>query len=260
MAADHTQDESPPGADPVRIIGDGPLLRSADRASLEDLRPVLEWVSLNAGEVLSLGGDRDNALYFVAEGRLEVSISTLDQDGAEAENARVVGRITVGDVVGETQTLTGARRQMTIRATTSARLVRLAKEGFDQYLAAYPDVTAKLKDVFTPRFYRRQMLLVLNEMFGELTPTMLADIEKHLTWRHVAREGVVVRRGELSDRLSVVVSGRLRLLSSDEVEHARAVKRDRSRRDRGPTGSLLRPRAAEIGRRGPRLGAPGVSS
>ena len=58
------------------------------------------------------------------------------------------------------------------------------------------------------------MLQVLNEMFGELTQDMLADIEKCVTWHHIPREGILFWQGESSDRLFVVISGRLQVLSA----------------------------------------------
>ena len=166
MAADRAAHGSAGGPDPVRIIADSPLLRSASRSSLDDLRPALEWVALDESDVLFLGGDHGNALYFVAEGHLEIAIAT-EQAGSPDQKTQAAARITAGDVVGEMQTLTGSRQLATVTALTSARLVRLAKEGFDHYLATHPDVTMKLKSIFTPRFYRRQMLLVLNDMFGK---------------------------------------------------------------------------------------------
>ncbi len=182
MAADRAAHGSSGGPDPVRIIADSPLLRSAARSSLDDLRPALEWVSLDESDVLFLGGDHGNALYFVAEGHLEITIVT-EQAGSPGEKTQAVARIAAGDVVGEMQTLTGGRQLATVTALTSARLVKLAKESFDHYLATHPDVTSKLKGIFTPRFYRRQMLLVLSDMFGKMTPGMLVDIEKRMTAR-----------------------------------------------------------------------------
>ena len=223
MAADRAAHGSSGGPDPVRIIADSPLLRSAARSSLDDLRPALEWVSLDESDVLFLGGDHGNALYFVAEGHLEITIVT-EQAGSPGEKTQAVARIAAGDVVGEMQTLTGGRQLATVTALTSARLVKLAKESFDHYLATHPDVTLKLKGIFTPRFYRRQMLLVLSDMFGKMTPGMLVDIEKRMTWRHVTREGALFRQGESSDRLFVVVSGRLQVLSADDGREAKIVE------------------------------------
>ncbi len=216
MAPDHPGLDPLGGVDPVRVIADSPLLRSAVRSSLDDLRPLLEWVVLEESDVLSLGGAHGNALYFVAEGRLDVLMATDDPGDDSNEDGRVVARITVGDVIGETQTLAGATRRLAVRAAGGARLVKLSKEGFDQYLITHPELTPKLKNIFTPRFYRRQMLLVLNDMFGELTPRMLADIERRVTWQHLAREGILIRRSESSDKLYAVVSGRLRVLSIND--------------------------------------------
>ena len=53
-------------------------------------------------------------------------------------------------------------------------------------------------------------------MFGDLTEDLLADIEQGLTWRHIARDDALVRQGEPSTGLFVVVSGRvLEIVESD---------------------------------------------
>ena len=73
-----------------------------------------------------------------------------------------------------------------------------------------PTVSAK------PRFYHHELLRVLQSMFGDLTEDLLADIEQGLTWRHIARDDALVRQGEPSTGLFVVVSGRvLEIVESD---------------------------------------------
>ena len=209
--------------DPVRVIADSPLLRSVDRSSLDGLGPELEWVTLDDHEVLLLDGERGDALYFVASGRLEVIHASGEQDRAADENARALSAILPGDAISEMRTLTDSHGAVAVRCVKAARLVRLAKDRFDRYLAARPDVTEKLRKVFTPRFYRKEMVEVLQGMFGELTEDTLADIEQRLAWRQVAREDALFRRGEPSDGLFVVVSGRLQELAGNDADGERTV-------------------------------------
>ena len=194
MTEDHRAGDSASASDPVRVIADSPLLRTCDRASLENLRPLLEWVELAEDDDLLLGGVNDTALYFVAEGHLEISLAA-DGGGPSPHDGQVVARITTGDVVGGLQTLTDGGRREKVRAATRARLVKLAKEGIDHFLAAHPAVAEELGSVLTPRLYRAQMLRVLKEMFGELTQDMLADIEKRVTCApHPARGDPLLAR------------------------------------------------------------------
>lgn len=224
MPIDKTVSDTRLAGDPVRIIADSPLLRSVDRSSLSDLASELEWVVLGEREALFMEGVQDDALYFVADGRLQI-IKVPDESGSTArEGTQVLGEIIAGDVVGDMRSLTGNQRLATVRAITVARLVKLPKEGFDRYLATHPDVTAKLKNIFTPRFYRTQMTSVLQNMFGDLTQDILGDIEKRVSWRHVARDGALFRHGESADRLFVVVSGRLQVLSEKDGRVERVVE------------------------------------
>ena len=188
----------PGTADRVRILADSPLLRSADRSCLKDLRSLLEWVDLAENKALATGSAHGDALYFVAAGHLEMLLGAEDGDGNSSQGApRVVARYTTGEVVGDLQTLTGDGQRATVRAASPAKLVKLPKKGFDHFLATHPDVAEKLTDVLTPQLYRRQMLRVLNDMFGELTPDMLADIEGRAAWHHVSARGNSLLAGRI---------------------------------------------------------------
>ena len=68
------------------------------------------------------------------------------------------------------------------------------------------------------------MLMVLSEMFGDLNPNMLADTERCVTWHHVPREGILFWQGESSDRVFVVISGRLQVMSRTDGEESRVVE------------------------------------
>ena len=100
----------------------------------------------------------------------------------------------------------------------------MPKQGLDHYLTTHPAVAGQLTDILTPRLYRRQMLMVLGGMFGQVTQDMLADIEKRVTWHHIPREGILFWQGESSDRVFVVISGRLQVLSTSDAGEQRAVE------------------------------------
>lgn len=210
-------------ADPVQVIADSPLLRSIERSSLDGLGAELEWIGLDEHEVLSLDGSRGDALYFVASGRLEITHASGEQGTTAGVDPHVLAVIIAGDVISEMRTLTGGKDQAAIRGVTTARLIRLAKEGFDRYLATHPDASEKLGKIFAPRFYHNEMVRVLRNMFGKLTEDILADIEQRLAWRHVAREETLFRQSESSDGLFVVVSGRLRELTRNDAGEERIV-------------------------------------
>ena len=203
--------------DPVQVIADSPLMRAVDRSTLDGLSPDLDWVELGAQEALFLDGQHGDALYFVASGRLEILQATREQGSATDGDAEVLTTLAAGDAVGEMGALTGRQGSAAIRCIFPARLVRLAKERLDRYLAANPDANEKLQAIFAPRFHRLELAQVLGNMFGDLSDDILADIEQRLTWRHVRREKTLIGKGEVSDRLFVLVSGRLHEIATDDL-------------------------------------------
>ena len=253
MATDRAARDSLTAGDPVRVIADSPLLRSVERSSLDGLGPELEWVTLDEHEVLLLDGERGDALYFVASGRLEVIHASGEQDRTADDDARALRAILPGDAISEMRTLTDNHGAVAVRCVKAARLVKLAKDGFDRYLATRPDVTEKLRKVFTPRFYRTEMVEVLQNMFGDLTEDTLADIEQRLTWRQVAREDALFRRGESSDGLFVVVSGRLQELAGNDADGERVVDEITQGETVGEGGVLHRWDSGAHGGGGPRF-------
>ncbi len=68
---------------------------------------------------------------------------------------------------------------------------------------------------FASQFYRRETVLLLNDMFGVSEEESLHDIEKHFTWLHVARDEVLFRPGDPSKDLFIVIAGRF-IEASDE--------------------------------------------
>ena len=225
MAGNRAQRRAPVATDPIQVVADSPLLRSVDRSSLGGLESELEWVVVGEQEVLHFDGERGDALYFVASGRLEVvQLLAEGNEGVEtAGDAQATAAIIAGDVIGELRTLTGSQESAAVRAVAASRLVRLEKGRLDRYLSIHPQVAENLRNVFLPMFYRNEIVRVLRVLFGDLSEDMLADIERLLTWRYVARGEDLFRRGESSDGLFVVVSGRLREVRGGDAHEERAV-------------------------------------
>ncbi len=225
-------------ADPVQVIADSPLLRAIDRSSLDGLRPELEWIDLGPHEGLPLDGSGGDALYFVASGRLEITHALGEPDAAAGGGTEVLAVVVAGDVISELRALTGSDDLAALRGVTAARLVRLSKEGFDQYLATHPEVSDKLGNIFAPRFYRNEMVRVLRDMFGSLTDDVLADIESRLAWRHVVRGNALFSQGETPGGLFVLVSGRLQELTRNEAGEERVFAEISQGETVGETGVL----------------------
>ena len=212
----------PISADPVRIIADSPLMRSVDRSSLEGLGAELEWVVLDEGDVLILDGSRGDALHFVASGRLEIVQPPEETRGAAGNDPQGLAAVVAGDVIGEMRALRTTESTI-IRAVADTHLVKLDKGRLDRYLTTRADVGGKLGNVFIPLFFRNEIIQILHDIFGRLTEELLSDVERSLTWKRVARGDVLFHRGETSDGLFIVVSGRLRELGRSDAGSDRIV-------------------------------------
>src|ERR1017187_3058488 len=88
----------------------GPDILTAILAAI----PEKTQTSLDPGDTLYHAGDEADAVYLVSEGCLQV---LLPED-------KLLAELHPGDLVGETQILTGGRRTTTVRAATAATLTR----------------------------------------------------------------------------------------------------------------------------------------
>ena len=87
---------------------------------------------LAAGEVLYRAGDEADAVHFVQSGSL---VAYLDAPDGRRE---VVGRIGIGEAVGEMALITGKPRSTHVAALRDARLLALSRADFESILAQHP--------------------------------------------------------------------------------------------------------------------------
>lgn len=108
----------------------GPLTDEA----LADLETAADWVHLQRGELLYERDDPADAIHFVVSGRVQTVLH--GDDGGE----RVLSEAGRGDVVGEAEFFTGARRPVRVRAVRDSVLVELTHDEFEAFIACHPHV------------------------------------------------------------------------------------------------------------------------
>lgn len=160
-------------------------------------------VRVRAGETVFRHGDPGDALFVVASGRFRVTGTT--RSGAEV----TLCEIGVRDRVGELAVVTGQPRTATLTALEDGELVRLPRSGFDELARRYPGLAARLTQEIGPRLRRAQLLRVWEDLFGLTDPAQFRELEEVVEWQHVAAGDVLLRQGEPSDAMYVVVTGRL---------------------------------------------------
>jgi CRP-like cAMP-binding protein len=110
------------------------VLGELDDALLEECERRITWVSVARGEAVVRQGDRADAWFVVATGRLQV-----EQRGGDGAT-RVLGEIGRGEGFGEAALLSGATRTATVVALRDAELMRLGVTDLEALVAVRPSL------------------------------------------------------------------------------------------------------------------------
>jgi predicted acylesterase/phospholipase RssA/CRP-like cAMP-binding protein len=190
--------------------GDGaPLFRYPEYDALpvgdrETIDALVSTVRVSAGETVFRRGDPGDAMFVVKSGRFRVT-------GAAPSGAELtLGELGPRDWAGEMAVLTGQPRSATLTAVDDGELARLLRSGFDELTRLYPEVSSRLTADISPRLRRTQLLRVWEELFGITDPAAFRELEEAVEWRRVAAGEILIRQGEASDAMYVVVTGRFR--------------------------------------------------
>lgn len=112
------------------------FLGKADKASWEKLIDHCIRVPFHAGEIVIRQGDPSQSLYIVAEGELEVVVST-----AEQKELQQVARIAEKSIFGEQSFFDGKPRSANVRALTDGELLELTAAKFEILAAHDPHLS-----------------------------------------------------------------------------------------------------------------------
>jgi NTE family protein len=107
------------------------LFQGMDEAALADLMAGFSALALPGGEVLFRHGDPPGALYVVLSGGLGVYLP-------EGRRERLIGRVGVGEVVGEMALIADRPRMGTVRALRDSELLKLPRQAFETLVQTHP--------------------------------------------------------------------------------------------------------------------------
>jgi lysophospholipid hydrolase len=105
----------------------------------------LEWVQVNAGQVIYNQGEDSDAIYIVLNGRLRAI-----QD-AENSKMKVIGEYGQGDSVGELEVLTESARPGSLHAIRDTELAKFPKTLFNSLALEHPGITIKISKIIASR-------------------------------------------------------------------------------------------------------------
>ncbi|MCJ1370968.1 phosphatidylcholine and lysophosphatidylcholine phospholipase [Loxospora ochrophaea] len=105
----------------------------------------LEWVQVDAGQVIYHQDDESDAIYIVLNGRLR---SILAKENGEM---RVVGEYGQGESVGELEVLTESKRPSTLHAIRDTEVAKFPKTLFNSLALEHPGITIKISKIIAQR-------------------------------------------------------------------------------------------------------------
>ncbi|KAH8782419.1 neuropathy target esterase-like protein [Hyaloscypha sp. PMI_1271] len=105
----------------------------------------LEWVQVNAGQVIYHQGDDSDAIYIVLNGRLRLVLNN------EEAGMKVVGEYGQGESVGELEVMTESVRPATLHAIRDTELAKFPKTLFNSLAQEHPGITIKISKIIASR-------------------------------------------------------------------------------------------------------------
>lgn len=187
----------PPAAAPLPRV---PIFSDVSRDAFLALTAGMLLHRVAPGEAVIREGEEGTSFYVVASGRLAVS----KRDEA-AGGQLVVAHLRDGDFFGEMALLSGAPRSATVTAEAPSEVLELRAESLLAVAGRYPHVARSLR-----RFYRQRLLanaLALSPIFRPFQRGERKLIMERFRAREVAEGEVVIREGQPSDGLYVVLEG-----------------------------------------------------
>ena len=137
------------------------FFRDLDEAAFSSVEAELEWVEIDAGDVLMRQGEVGDCLFVLLSGRLRAYIQR--ENGTEA----AVGEISPGEAVGEMSIITDERRSATVRSLRPSTLVRLTRTGFNRLQTRHSEIMRLMAELVVRRL--RQVNFAGRPRNGKLT-------------------------------------------------------------------------------------------
>jgi lysophospholipid hydrolase len=128
----------------------------------------LEWVQVNAGQVIYRQGDESDAIYIVLNGRLRL-VRSNEQNGM-----KVIGEYGQGESVGELEVMTESARPATLHAIRDTELAKFPRTLFNSLAQEHPGITIKISKIIASRM----RALVEDPVFVQGKETSIATSNK----------------------------------------------------------------------------------
>jgi CRP/FNR family cyclic AMP-dependent transcriptional regulator len=144
---------SKPSTMTLEALRSVPLFASVDDHAARELRSLLKWKDLPGGSPIFRAGDKGDAMYLIASGRIRISIR--DSDDIEV----ILAELAEGDFFGEMALIDGQPRSAGATVLDDSRVAVLARTDFLDFVRRNPDVLLEMLSAVTHRLRRTDELL-----------------------------------------------------------------------------------------------------
>ncbi|HEX9051695.1 MAG TPA: cyclic nucleotide-binding domain-containing protein, partial [Anaeromyxobacter sp.] len=186
-----------------------PILSDLSRDAFVALTRAMVLRRAGAGDVVLQEGSAGTSFFVVATGRL--AVSKRDERG----EAVALARLGEGDFFGEMALLSGAPRAATVIAEAPCELLELPADALLEIARAHPHLAGSLR-----RFYRQRLLANAMAVSAIFRPFPRGDrklLMERFRTREIAEGERVVREGEPSDGLYVVLDGAVEVVKRKDA-------------------------------------------
>ncbi|AEO66946.1 d4302673-7576-4743-b15c-6248a035c281 [Thermothielavioides terrestris] len=164
-----------------RIVDRYPIVLLTMAKRLTNLLPrlilhidfALEWLQVNAGQVIFHEGDESEAIYIVLNGRLR-----LVEDRKDG-GMNVKAEFGQGESIGELEVLTESSRSGTLHAIRDTELVKFPRTLFNSLAQEHPNITIKISKIIASRM--RALMDDPSTVLGTKDPSGRSSVNKSST-------------------------------------------------------------------------------
>jgi len=120
-----------------------PFFNILDENELSIIADHIDFIEIDPGEILCREGDEGDCVYFVVDGELDVIKESIGARRIGVDRV-VIAKLSKGRSIGEMSIMDKIPRSATVQACSSAILVSLTLNGFNQILEEHPAIGIKI--------------------------------------------------------------------------------------------------------------------
>ena len=151
------------------------------------------------GVIVCREGEYGDTFFAILEGTVEITINTAVYDSLPLAN------LGEGDIFGEMAALSGYPRSATVSAKDDLCLLEIPSEILKELMNVSPKFRGIIEEKYTVRAVRTYLRKV--PLFGNLSDTMLEQLEGKVKLKSFNQADVIFREGDPGDSLYIIRHG-----------------------------------------------------